>query len=179
LADLQDVSGQANAEFTVAGMVTGVQNLVSQKGKPYGRLKMEDYDGNTFEFTLFDKDYEKYRIFFFPDYFLFIRGRVQPKMYNKDENEARITSIVQLGDVETQFLKEICVTVPLDVIDAPFIEALNDAVKDSAGTLALGLRVVDRAGGVSVKMHSRRFKVGLAGGLTDFLDDNELKYSIT
>ncbi|MDR0907819.1 MAG: DNA polymerase III subunit alpha [Rikenellaceae bacterium] len=179
LGDLQDVSGQASAEFTVAGMVTGVQNLVSQKGKPYGRLKMEDYDGNTFEFTLFDKDYEKYRIFFYPDYFLFIRGRVQPRSYGTDENEARITSIVQLGDVEQQFLKEICVTVPLEAVNGAFIEALGEAVGSSKGTLALALRVVDRAGGVSVKMHSRRFKVGLAGRLTGFLDDNELKYSIT
>jgi DNA polymerase-3 subunit alpha len=179
LADLQDVSGMANQEFVVAGMVTGVQNLVSQKGKPYGRLKLEDYDGNSYEFTMFDKDYEKYRIFFFPDYFLFIRGRVQPKLYNKEENEARISSIVQLGDVEQQFLKEICVTVPLEAIDGPFIEALNGAVAESKGTLSLALRVVDQSGGVAVKMHSRRFKVGLAGGLTRFLDDNEIKYSIT
>jgi DNA polymerase-3 subunit alpha len=180
LADLQEPSAMANQEFTVAGMVTGVQNLVSQKGKPYGRLKLEDYDGNTHEFTMFDKDYEKYRIYFYPDYFLFVHGKVQPKIYSKrgDEFEPRITSIVQLGDVETQFLKEICVTLPLEMIDGSFVEALNSVADSSKGTLTLALRVVDRSGGVSVKMHSRRHKVGLAGGLTDFLDDNELNYTI-
>jgi DNA polymerase-3 subunit alpha len=179
LADLQDPSTMANQEFVVAGMVTGVQNLVSQKGKPYGRLKLEDYDGNTHEFTLFDKDYEKWRIYFYPDYFLFIRGRVQSKMYSKEEYEARITAISQLDDVERDMLKEICVTLPLEAVDSPFVEALNGAVAESAGTLSLALKVVDRAGGVSVKMHSRRFKVGLSGGLTRFLDDNEIKYIIT
>ncbi len=178
LQDLENPAGRGNQDFTVAGMVTGVQNLMSQKGKPYGRIKVEDYDGNTHEFTMFDKDYEKYRIFFFTDYFLFIRGRVQPKMYNKDEYEARIASIVQLGDVEKDFLKEICVTVPLDTVDGPFVASLDQAARECEGGLKLSMRIVDRKGNISVRMYSRKYKVGLASGFTDFLDDNELRYTI-
>jgi DNA polymerase-3 subunit alpha len=178
LEDLHDISGKNGRDFTIAGMVTGVQNLVSQKGKPYGRIKLEDYEGNTHEFTLFDKDYEKYRIFFYTDYFLFVRGKIQPHIFRQGEMEAKIGSIMQLDDVEKTILKELCVTVPVENIDESFTSSLNETLKNSAGDLRLSFNVIDRAGGVSVRMNSRRHKVGLSGGITEFLDDNELRYSI-
>ncbi|MDR2894617.1 MAG: DNA polymerase III subunit alpha, partial [Alistipes sp.] len=178
LADLGDLTGKADRDFTVAGMVTGVQNLVSQKGKPYGRIRVEDYDGNTHEFTMFDKDYEKWRIFFYTDYFLFIRTRVAPRFGREGELEARITSVMQLDDVERSMLKEICISVPLETIDGAFIAALDNAARGSEGGLRLAVKVTDRNGGVSVKMHSRSRKVALSGTLTDFLEDNEVRYAI-
>ncbi len=178
LGDLGDLSGKADHDFTVAGMVTGVQNLVSQKGKPYGRIKVEDYDGNTHEFTLFDKDYEKWRIYFYTDYFLFIRGKIQNRFGREGELEAKIGSVMQLDDVEKNMLKEICITVPLEAVDGAFVAALDGAARASEGGLRLAVKVTDRKGGVSVKMHSRTRKVALSGGLTDFLDDNELRYVI-
>jgi DNA polymerase-3 subunit alpha len=178
LADLADLAGKADRDFTVAGMVTGVQNLISQKGKPYGRVRVEDYDGNSHEFSLFDKDYEKWRIFFYTDYFLFIRGKITPRFGREGELEARITSVMQLDDVEKSSLREICVTLPLETLDGAFVASLLGATRSSEGGLRLALKVTDRKGGVSVKMFSRRHKVGLSGGLTDFLDDNELRYSI-
>ncbi|MDR2890977.1 MAG: DNA polymerase III subunit alpha [Alistipes sp.] len=178
LDDLQDLSGKADRDFTVAGMVTGVQNLVSQKGKPYGRIKIEDYDGGSHEFTMFDKDYEKYRIFFYTDYFLFIRGKIQPRFGRDGELEARVGSITQLSDVEKNHLKEICVTLPIEAIDGALVAGLEGTVRDSEGELRLAVNVVDRKGGVGVRMLSRRGKVGLSGPLTGFLDDNEIKYTI-
>jgi DNA polymerase-3 subunit alpha len=180
LADLAELPSQGGRDFTVAGMVTGVQNLVSQKsGKPYGRIKLEDYDGNSHEFTLFDKDYEKYRIFFYPDYFLFIRGKIQPRFGREGgELEAKIGSVMQLADVEKNLLKELCATVPVEVIDGAFISAMESAVRASEGGMRLAVNVVDGAGGVGVKLTARKYKVGLSGGVTEFLEDNEIKYSI-
>jgi DNA polymerase-3 subunit alpha len=178
LGDLNDLAGKADHDFTVAGMVTGVQNLVSQKGKPSGRIKLEDYDGNSHEFTMFDKDYEKWRIFFYTDYFLFVRGKVQTRFGREGELEAKIGSVMQLDDVEKSLLKEICVTVPLETLDGALVASLDNAARASEGGLKLAVKVTDPRGGVSVKMHSRNRKVALSGGLVDFLDDNELRYSI-
>jgi DNA polymerase-3 subunit alpha len=178
MQDLENPAERADKEFSVAGMVTGVQNLMTQKGKPYGRIKVEDYDGNTHEFVMFDKESEMYRIYFYTDYFLFIRGKIQTRFGQEGNYEARISSIVQLDDVEKDFLKEICITVPLETIDGPFIAAIEKAAGDNAGGLKFAMRVVDRAGNVSVRMYSRKYKVGLAGGFTDFLDDNDMRYTI-
>ncbi len=141
-------------------------------------MKIEDYDGNSHEFTLFDKEYEKYRIYFFTDYFLFIRGKIQSRFGREGELEARIGSVTQLADVEKNYLKEISVTVPVEAIDGAFIAALAEAARSSEGGLRLAVNVADRKGGVAVKMFSRSHKVGLSGGLIDFLDDNELRYVI-
>jgi DNA polymerase-3 subunit alpha len=178
LEDLADLAGKAGHDFTVAGMVTSVQNLVSQKGKPYGRIKMEDYDGNTHEFTLFDKDYEKWRMFFYTDYFLFVSGKIQNRFGQEGNLEAKIGSVMQLDDVEKSKLKEICISMPIEALDGAIVAALDDAARTSEGGLRLAVNVADRKGGVSVKMYSRSCKVGLSGGLTDFLDDNELRYTI-
>jgi DNA polymerase-3 subunit alpha len=139
---------------------------------------LEDYDGNTHEFALFDKDYEKWRMFFYTDYFLFLRGRITPRFGRDGELEARVSSVMQLDDVERSLLKEICVTVPLEAIDGAFVASLGEAARASEGGLNLALKVTDRGGGVSVRMLSRNTKVGLSGGFTDFLEDNELRYSI-
>jgi DNA polymerase-3 subunit alpha len=178
MQDLDSPAERANQDFTVAGMVTGVQNLTTQKGKPYGRIRVEDYEGNTHEFTMFDKEYEKYRIYFYADYFLFIRGKIQTRFGQEGNYEARISSIVQLDDVECDFLKEICITVPLEAVDGPFIAAMENVAKENEGGLKLAMRVIDRAGNISVRMYSRRYKVGLAGGLTDFLEDNDMRYTL-
>jgi DNA polymerase-3 subunit alpha len=178
LGDLADLAGKAEQDFTVAGMVTSALNLVSQKGKPYGRIKLEDYDGNSHEFTMFDKDYEKWRIFFYTDYFLFVRGKIQPRFGRDGELEARVGSVMQLDEVERSLLKEICVNVPLEALDGAFVASLDGAARASAGGLRLAVKVTDRRAGVSVKMLSRSRKVALGGGLTDFLDDNELRYTI-
>lgn len=178
LEELGDLASKANQEFTVAGMVTAVQNLTSKAGKPYGRIKIEDYEGNSHEFTLFDKEYEKYRIYFYTDYFLFIRGRVQGRYGNENALEAKIGSVMQLADVEKTLLREICVTVPLQAIDTGFAHLLGEATQSSQGDLRLSVKVMDAGTGVSVKMVSRSRKVGLSGGLAEFLEDNELKYTI-
>ncbi len=178
LAELDHPDTIPNRDFTVAGMVTGVQNLVTKRGKPFGRFRMEDYNGTTHEFMLFDKDYEKFRIFLFPDYFLFVRGRVQPKPYNKEEYEAHISSIVQLGEVEKNMLREVCVTLPVEALDKNLAEQLEHVAQNSPGNLTLRLRVVDRSGDVALRMYSKKYKVSLGAALIGFFEENEFRYTI-
>ena len=102
LDNLENFRGQ---ELAVAGMVVNVQNLVSKTGKPWGKFTLEDYNG-TREFVLFGKDYENFRKFLFPDYFLFVRAKVQPRPYNDKELELKIVSMMQLSEVRDT-IKEI------------------------------------------------------------------------
>ena len=172
-----DLGSMAGQDFTVAGMVTGVQNMVSKNGKPYGRLRVEDYDGNSYEFTLFDKDYEKWRIYFFTDYFLFIRGKVQNRFGREGDWEAKIGSVMQLADVEKSLLKEVCVAVPISALDGTMVAELGRvAAAESDGNLRLCVKV--RGDGATVKMFSRRYKTSLSGPLVDFLEENEVRYTI-
>ena len=96
LGDLADLPSMNGRDFVAAGMVTSVMHLTTKTGKPYGRFTIEDYNGSH-EFVLFSKDYENFRRFLFEGYYLLIKGKVAPRIYNPNELETRITSIMMLA----------------------------------------------------------------------------------
>ena len=158
-------------------MVIATQNLVTKTGKPWGKFTLEDYNG-THEFALFSKDYENFRKYLFNDYFLFIRGKVQPKPYNDKELEFKITSMVQLSEMRDTMIKEMYIQLAIEDITREMIEELTHRIKESEGSTTLRVNVYDRDAQVSVNMFSKRHKVSLTSNLVSFLEDNEIKYTI-
>ena len=124
LSELENLDALKGQEIAVAGMVVGVQNLMTKTGKPWGKFKLEDYNGGH-EFALFGKDYENFRKYLFPDYFLFVRGRVQAKPYNDKELEFKIISMVQLQEMRDT-IKEMIVQLPIEEVTEAFIHDLTE-----------------------------------------------------
>ena len=173
LDHLDELRGQ---EIAVAGIVVAVQNLMTKTGKPWGRFKLEDYNG-THEFALFGKDYENFRKYLFADYFLFIRGRVQPRPYNDQELEFRITSMMQLSELQ-EAIKEVHVQLSVDEITRGLIAGLGRAVQEAKGGTLLRLKVNDPQAGVSLNLFSKSRRVSLTQGLVSFFEDNNLTYTV-
>jgi DNA polymerase-3 subunit alpha len=171
LDHLDELKGQ---EVSVAGMVVAVQNLVSKSGKPWGKFKVEGYNGSH-EFALFGRDYENFRKYLFENYFLNIRGKVQPRPYNEAELEFRITQMMQLSELQ-EMIKEIHVQVPIADITHSFIEEMNQAVRKSKGKTRLWVKVYDPQEKVSLTCYSKTLKVNLTQELADFFDRNEITY---
>ena len=141
LSELENLDALKGQEIAVAGMVVGVQNLMTKTGKPWGKFKLEDYNGGH-EFALFGKDYENFRKYLFPDYFLFVRGRVQAKPYNDKELEFKIISMVQLQEMRDT-IKEMIVQLPIEEVTEAFIHDLTERVRESKGDTLLRLNVYD------------------------------------
>ena len=137
---------------------------------------LEDYNG-THEFALFGKDYENFRKYLFNDYFLFIRGKVQPKPYNDKELEFKIISMVQLQEMRDT-IKEMIVQLPIEEVTEAFIHDLTERVRESKGDTLLRLNVYDRGAQVSLRLFSKSHKVSLSQSLVGYLDDNSIHYSI-
>ena len=176
LSELENLEPLRGQEIAVAGMVVSVQNLMTKTGKPWGRFKLEDYNG-AHEFALFGKDYENFRKYLFADYFLFVRGKVQPKPYNDQELEFKIIAMTQLAEMRDS-IKEMCVQLPVEEVTESLIRDLTDRVCESKGDTLLRLNVFDREAHVSVNLFSKSHKVTLSQALVDYLDENEIKYSI-
>lgn len=176
LSELENLEPLRGQEIAVAGMVVSVQNLMTKTGKPWGRFKLEDYNG-AHEFALFGKDYENFRKYLFADYFLFVRGKVQPKPYNDQELEFKIIAMTQLAEMRDS-IKEMCVQLPVEEVTESLIRDLTDRVRESKGDTLLRLNVFDREAHVSVNLFSKSHKVTLSQALVDYLDENEIKYSI-
>ena len=176
LSELENLAALKGQEIAVAGMVVGVQNLMPKTGKPWGKFKLEDYNGGH-EFALFGKDYENFRKYLFPDYFLFVRGRVQAKPYNDKELEFKIISMVQLQEMRDT-IKEMIVQLPIEEVTEAFIHDLTERVRESKGDTLLRLNVYDRGAQVSLRLFSKSHKVSLSQSLVGYLDDNSIHYSI-
>ena len=176
LSELENLDALKGQEIAVAGMVVGVQNLMTKTGKPWGKFKLEDYNGGH-EFALFGKDYENFRKYLFPDYFLFVRGRVQAKPYNDKELEFKIISMVQLQEMRDT-IKEMIVQLPIEEVTEAFIHDLTERVRESKGDTLLRLNVYDRGAQVSLRLFSKSHKVSLSQSLVGYLDDNSIRYSI-
>ena len=178
LADLENLESLRGQEIAVAGMVINAQNLMTKSGKPWGKFTLEDYNG-THEFALFGKDYENFRKYMFADYFLFIRGKVQPRPYNDKELEFKVISMVQLQELRDTMIKEISIQLPVNEVTQTLVTELSQRVNESKGDTILRVNLFDPATNVSIRLFSKSRKVSLAPSLVNYLDENEIKYAIS
>ena len=176
VTELEHPEALKGQEVAVAGMVVGVQNLITRTGKPFGKFKLEDYNG-TYEFALFGKDYETFRKFMFTDYFLFIRCKVQPKPYNDKELEVKIVSIMQLSELRDS-IKEVTVQLPVEEVTHELIGGLSERVRESKGDTLLRVNIFDRNTQVVLNLYSRSHRVTLSQSLVDYLEENQIRYSM-
>ncbi len=177
VSELENLDALKGQEVAIAGMVVSVQNLMTKTGKPFGKFKLEDYNG-THEFALFSKDYETFRKYLYTDYFLFIRGRVQPKPYNDKELEFKILSMVQLSELRDTMIKEISVQLPVEEVTEKLIRSLTEKVRESKGETVFRINVFDREAHVMLNLYSRSHRISLTQSLVSYLDENNIKYSI-
>ena len=152
--------------------------MTTKDGRPFGKFKLEDYNGSH-EFLLYSKDYETFRQYIYPDYFLFIRGKVQQRSYsNPPALEYKITSMTQLSEMKDS-IKEIHITLPISDVKEPLITRLGEIVHKSKGKAVLYINLYDSEEQVSLNMYSRKYHVSIDSELTDFLDENDLKYKVS
>lgn len=177
LGDLADLPSMNGRDFVAAGMVTSVMHLTTKTGKPYGRFTIEDYNGSH-EFVLFSKDYENFRRFLFEGYYLLIKGKVAPRIYNPNELETRITSIMMLAEAQETLMKEVTVSVPVDELTEELVGRLSAAAKENRGQVILRFKVYDLAAEVVVNLYSKSVKVALTGDLIRTFDDYSLRYTL-
>ncbi len=179
LTDLNDLSQFEGKEIAVAGVVTAVQELTTKTGKNWGKFTMEDYVGS-YEFTLFGKDYELFRQYLFPNYFLFVKGRVQPRPYRDNgELEFKIQSMIQLSEVRDTLIKDIHIAIDLEDITDNTIAELAKAIKENKGSTVVRLNIVSRHDGVAINAYSRKYKVALTSELIDYLEQNNIKFTLS
>ena len=179
LSDLSDLEHFNGQEIAISGVVTSVQELTTKTGRYWGRFTMEDYNG-THDFSLFGKDYEKFRQYLYKNYFLFVKGKVQPRPYGDNpELEFKIQMMMQLDEVRDKMVKEIHVQIPVEDITERFVTEFFDKVKKNKGKAVLRTTIADRNAGVNLNLYSRKYKVSLSSDLIDWLQDMDLKYTLS
>ena len=177
LGALNDLTPLKDTEIALAGVVTEVNTMFTKDNRRWARFKMEDY-GSEHEFTLFNKDFERFGILIEKNNFLFIQGRVQIRPYKEPaELEFKILSIQQLADV-AESIKSIRIDLSISDINSSITELLFNKIKSSKGKTTLQFNIYDVENDVRLKLVSKKYRVKPSSELMAFLDDNDIKYHI-
>jgi DNA polymerase-3 subunit alpha len=87
--------------------------------------------------------------------------------------------MVQLAELRDNMIKELHITLPVNELVDSFVEEFVGKITANKGNTLLRMSVVSRENGVNVNLYSRRYKVALTTDLVEFLDRNEIKYSLS
>ena len=171
MADLADLTPLANQEITIGGLVSAVREGYTKKGNPYCITKMEDYSGSA-ELPLFGEDWANWARFMKVGCFLFIRAKVQPKQWRKDELEVKIGSIELLSAVKDKLIEKITIIASLNGLNETTVNELFSLVKDNPGDVELCFSIKDADGFMQANMVSRKMKIAVQKDLISFIKSN-------
>ena len=171
LKAFEDLTQLRNREFTVGGMVTKVRRALTKvKSTEYAILTLEDYSGSH-EFAFFGEDFVNFTNFLQPNYYLMIKGRVQPKKFNKDELETKVINISLLKDVLEKQVRNLTLKIPLQSLNEEIVTELTDMALENKGNVVLHFHIFDTENErQSVNLLSRSVKVNLTPDLVRYFE---------
>ncbi|MDD5569914.1 MAG: DNA polymerase III subunit alpha [Bacteroidales bacterium] len=145
-----------NKEFTVAGIVTSVLHKTGKTGNPFGTFVLEDYSGSH-QFALFSKDYVQFKKYLEKNWFLFIKGKVEPRYNSPDIFEPRIHSIELLSEIKDKYIRSITLQMELTEINEKSILKINDIIKKYPGKSKLKFAIIDKTDKLAVELFSKKY----------------------
>jgi DNA polymerase-3 subunit alpha len=144
LGDLENLTQPR--EFTVGGIVAEASHLTTRNNKPWGILRLEDYQGS-FTFRLFGEDYLSLKPFLEKDMMLLLRGRINrytPRYDGAEERiEAKVEKISLLQDVLEQQARGVRLVMSIDALAPDFIDYIDAFIKNRPGQKHLELGFYD------------------------------------
>lgn len=177
LSEMKDPTQLIGRELSFAGIVSEAKVLTTKKGNFYGRLTIEDFT-DSYEITLFGKDFENYRKFFFVGYPLLIKGRFDHSKFRPGELELFTKSMQMLSDVRDELVKKITISLMVNEVNDEIIDKIQTITSANTGKVQLKFRVMDPQSRVSLEMFSRAYRVNVSNELIDHLKQMDLNFKI-
>ena len=176
--DLQKIVGN-NLSF--AGIVTDVQHRVSKAGKGWALFTIEDY-GDSYEFRVFGEEYLKFKHFFVPNSFLFIRTTIQAGWTSKEgvvgEPRMKFIDFKLLHDIMDELCKKITIKISVDAINEKTILDLESILKNNLGKQSLKFTIWDAKEKIEVDLPSRNTKVKISNELLSILEKQQINFKL-
>jgi DNA polymerase-3 subunit alpha len=178
LKDLEETKNSgSNKDLIIGGIVTTFKQGNTKTGNPYGILKLEDFTGSA-EIPLFGKDFVEFNKYGFPNMYLLIRGKFQPRQYNANVLDFKISSIQQMSEVKDSLVKRITILLPLHDLDEKMITELSSQIKNNPGGCSLYFKIEDIEKHLSVSLYTETQKFAIDQRIIRFLEENQIQFKI-
>ncbi len=158
------------SEVTFGGIVTSIRVGETKNGKPYGIVRIEDFNGAG-EIPLFGKDWMTLRNFFIEGASLFIRGKMVEKKWGSAGYDLSIGTVELLTDVKDTLINKITLSVPLDKLTVEMVEDLAEITKEYPGPAELYFNI-HSSDHLKARLFSRKTKVAVQRKLMNYIEDH-------
>jgi DNA polymerase-3 subunit alpha len=156
LVDLKELK-KITKRITLAGMITHVEHRISQKGKPWGKFTLEDYDGHH-EFTLFGNDYVNHKNMMNQDWFVFIEADLFYNDYYQ-RMELKIIKITILPELIHEKAKSLEIELNAGKITEATVEELNSVLDGQVGKLSVRVKLIDEKSQIALKSRKKGISI--------------------
>jgi DNA polymerase-3 subunit alpha len=149
-----------NREVIFGGIVTGFENRTSKTGNAFGKLIIEDYNGNV-ELMLFGKDFIEYNKYMVQGLFVFVKARVQERYNQPGSLEIKLSRIELLDEVKKNAFSLIKLKIKLSSLDEAMVLKLESLMNRFEGKSSLEFYVEDEEQHQNIKLFSKKNKVSI------------------
>ena len=177
LKDMEEQKSEPNKEIIIGGIVTSFKTGIAKNGNTYGVFRLEDFTGNA-EIPLFGKDFIEYNRFGYPNMYLMIRGKYQPRQYNDKILDFRISSIEQLSDRKDELIKKITLSIPIADLNEKLIAEIASVAKGKTGNTSIYFRIEDIEKQLSLSLCPDIQKFEINKTFIHFLEQQFIRFKI-
>lgn len=179
LMDNRDDYGKlAGHPLTMGGIVTAVRRSQSRDGRPYGIVKLEDYNGPG-EIAFFGESWAKWAGYMSEGNFLFITAKVEARRWDENSFNLRVENVEFLASVKDTKIEKITITANLEEMDDTLVYDLVTLFENNTGATPLQFKIIDRESNHTLFLESRRYKIDVNKEVASFLENcKALEYSI-
>jgi len=179
MEQIGDVSGfSINQELTFGGIVVDVKEMISKKGKNFGVVRMEDYNGQG-ELRLFDNDWPQFKNFFAQGTALLLKGRIVAGPRWNPAPMFKLEGVRYLADEKDVAIKSLTLVIPNEKLDDNACGIITEAVNKNKGKTDLYFLIKSADGKTQLRFKSNGKGVNVCRGLLDMLKTCEgLEYEL-
>ena len=185
LATLDDHE-QPGEVLKLGGLVVSTEERMTKKGKPFGKVELEDYSGK-YEFAFFGKDFDSVFPRFRKGDAVFIKGQIVPRMFREGEYEFKIGQVESLDRLKGEVANAITIQILPDFDDEKILNGLQElfskekcakAREDGEVLGSVNLLLTDPETRYTYNCILKH-KAPVTRELVEYLDMNGLKYKVS
>lgn len=130
---IEQLEERMNQVVFFGGIVTGVEERITKREIPFGRVTIEDFSGKG-QITMFGESWAKFKGYFLEGASLFITANVQSRKWGNPQPELTVTQVDFLANVKASKIKSINIIININDIEETDINELLSVIESNSNT---------------------------------------------
>ena len=165
-------------DITVGGIVTNVRESMTKKGKPYGFVMLEDFEGSG-EIALYGEAWGRWRGMFSIGASVYIKAQITQMYAGSNFYDFNISDIQYLQTVKDKRIEKLIIVIDSHKISTTLVTDLCQKLSADPGPTHVYVQLDSIEDRRSITMRSKGMSVNVTKDLLSFIKENEaLEYHI-